>query len=71
MRRDYDIPKPEGLETDGLACSECKSRRSYVAITSEDVLRVDRVRTCLDCGHVWATVELPESDLTKDGHPLV
>ena len=63
-------PKPESLDDAGAACSECGDRRSYVTITAEDIRCVDRIRTCLDCGHVWDTVEFPESDLTQDGPPL-
>ena len=66
-RKDYGTPKPESLDDAGAACSECGDRRSYVTITAEDIRCVDRIRTCLDCGHVWDTVEFPESDLTQDG----
>ena len=62
MREEYIIPKPEAVKPHGPECWECGSTRSYSAITAEEPNRVERVRTCLDCGHQWETVELPEDE---------
>ena len=62
MRDEYDIPRPEAVHVDGPACSECNSTKSFSAIAAEEPHWVERLRTCLDCGHQWETVELPEDE---------
>ena len=47
-----------------MSCPSCTSRDNHIRETREhpEYNWIHRYRRCYDCGHSWATMEMPETD---------
>ena len=56
-RRSYEEIMATAETTDGIPCSECGCRHSYVTRTVKMGAVIRRTRRCRHCGHVFYTTE--------------
>lgn len=58
-RKSYDEVLRESASSDGIPCTDCGCRHSYVVRTEKIGEVIRRTRRCRNCGRIFYTTEAP------------